>query len=307
MNDTFVSAVTKFYKSNEVKTVSSVRRSSTVWLNTRLIICKDMDYEAEAPVISKALTYGNIEPRKVVGQIEAQKWAGRKERGRPKKFDREEYYFDGVSFNSYSCVKPIDKHPFRVAVSEGKKVDVLPRSQFLIVSQKSFNMFPFVVIDGEKDLSMTPDQFNILSASMDTDLVGILSEMYQNEWFNATQANNPELWRPKQKTTIPVDLPTRWLKYYVSQIPPSAAVHKATVDELRISFGDYVTNANGSVMDDPPFLNVVKFGRYLERMKREKGYPLTKCRVIRRNRDCMGYKFDPRELSYFLNKPTSTT
>jgi hypothetical protein len=299
----FVDAVSKFYNKDEVKTVSALRRSSKIWLTTRLIVCKDMDYEAQAPIIHKALTYDRIEQRKVSNLTEIGKVAGTKERGRPRKFQKDFLYFDGVSFSSYDeFIQPIEKHPFRVEALEGKKVDVLPRSQFLVISQKNFDQFPFIVIDGEKENTMRDDQINTVSASIDTDLVGILSQMYQDEWINSPQANNEDLWRPKRKA-VPINLATRWLKYYVSQLPPNVIKAKATVDELRIHFGDFVSNANGNVMENPPFLNVVKFGLYMNKIIKEKAYPITKCRVKGR----AGYKFNPTDLNYFLNKPTSTT
>jgi hypothetical protein len=298
--DYFVNAVESLYKSGEVKTVREIKRSSALWLKYRLVVCKDMDYESHADIIGKALTYTRIS-RKVVEQLDTEKVAGKKPRGRPSKGEKVTSYFDGVRFNGHKSTT-IEKEPFRVTLPNGKKVDVLPRSQFLIVSQLNFDQFPFVVVDGEKEMHVTDEHLRVLRDSHDA-IPGILSKMYREVWYLSPEANDREVWRPKQGQK-PADLPTRWLRHYVNPMR-HLENHKVTVEDLRLSFGDFVTNANGNVMQDAPFVNALKFGRFMRRIIAEYGYPLTKCRIVRRNKDFVGYKFSPHALHAFLNPPTS--
>lgn len=165
--DVFVAVLTKLFGEHQTREVSEFEHGSDLFSTTRLIICKNMDYEAEHDTFKRALEYSTDTDSL---HLKIRQFTQNKEK----------WYYDGAVFKPWnSSFTPYEKQPITV-IDGDTHYEVVPRSQLVVLAGRSvFDVAPFEVFEAHEYYSEYNNYHELLSRD---DLCAILCERYAVEF-----------------------------------------------------------------------------------------------------------------------------
>jgi len=289
----FVEVLSGFYPENQVQRVECDETNiQQYYFDKRLLICDQLNYEEHKPVLERALKYTSFRRSINLGGYEPDGQAGKKARGRPEK--NMYCYFDGVSFTLYESTDARDKYP-HLLTYRGEKYELLPRTQFIILSDAlTFESKHFRVVHEEDG------NFNT-SVLRDDETRAILSSYYKLAWLKTSEGKCPNTWnyKPNLNTTLSM----RWLQKLVSDSSSDCDVVKMSVSQLMEHYNSFLSEVGAPehllYTDSERGIggkSARSFGWFMRDLIKEKKVPFKKTRIQKGGKDVVGYTYVARDI-----------